>query len=168
MQRSLKSNCHSQKFAMTRILVFVFLIFSIMFSSCDPCANLKCISENISGQFRIVSKQDGKDLLFGPTRIYDKAKIKFYTLKGGDTLFFQYDLIKFPGNGYDSIIYIRFYPVTITPVYLKLNDTDIDTLDITYHMSKSRCCGTFTEITKFRYNNLIDIPGNKGIQEIKK
>jgi hypothetical protein len=29
-------------------------------------------------------------------------------------------------------------------------------------------CGTITEITKFRYNNTIEIPGDQGTQEIKK
>jgi hypothetical protein len=153
---------------MTRILFFIFLNFSILFSSCDPCRNLDCISDSISGQFRIVSKTGSKDLVFGPTSVYDKTKIKFYTLKGSDTIFFQYNTAKFAGNGYDSILYVRFYPATMTSAYMKLSDTDTDTLDITYNTFKTRCCGTITEITKFRYNNLIDIPGKAGTQEIKK
>lgn len=147
--------------------LFAFIL-ALTIISCDPCDNLDCISDNHFGQFHIVSKTDGKDLVFGPNAIYDPSKIKFYSLNGTDTTFFQYTPIKFPGNGYDSILYVRFYPETSTPAYMKLDNLDTDTLAITYNTFKTKCCGTITEITKFRYNNSIDIPGNQGTQEIRK
>jgi hypothetical protein len=115
-----------------------------------------------------VNKTDGKDLVFGPNAIYDQSKIKFYSVKGTDTTFFQYSPVKAPGNGYDSILQVNFHPETTTPVYIKLSNLDTDTLAITYNSYKTKCCGTITEITNFRYNNSIDMPGNKGTQEIKK
>jgi hypothetical protein len=81
-------------------------ILALTLISCDPCDNLDCISDNHFGQFRIVSKTDGKDLVFGPNAIYDQTKIKFYSLNGNDTTFFQYTPTKFPGSGYDSIDFI--------------------------------------------------------------
>jgi hypothetical protein len=51
---------------------------------------------------------------------------------------------------------------------MKLSDTDTDTLNIEYNTFTTKCCGTVTEITKYRYNNSIDIAGGRGIQEIKK
>jgi hypothetical protein len=149
---------------------FLFLagICTLFFISCDPCRNLECATSVYSAQFRIVRKTDGKDLVFGPNAIYDKSAIKFYTLRGADTLFFEYTTRKFSGNGYDSIIYVNFFPETNTPVYMKLNAADTDTLSITYNSFGTRCCGTITEITKFRYNNILDIPGREGTQEIRK
>lgn len=32
----------------------------------------------------------------------------------------------------------------------------------------TKCCGTITEITKFRFNNSADIPGSQGTQELRK
>ncbi len=153
---------------MRQIGLFILISFNLILISCDPCANLDCKTDNRFGQFRIVSKLDGKDLVFGPNRTYDKDKIKFYTLNGNDTTYFQYIPTKFPGNGYDSILYIRFFPEATTPTYMKLSDTDVDTLNITYNTFKTKCCGTITEIIKFGYNNSVDIPGNQGTQEIRK
>lgn len=147
--------------------LFPFLL-TLTCISCDPCKNLDCVYDNHFGQFRIVSKTNGQDLVFGPNAIYDNTKIKFYSLSGTDTTFFQYSATKSPGNGYDSILYIRFYPETSTPAYIKLNDLDTDTLTITYNSYGTKCCGTITEIIKYKYNNLTDIPGNQGTQEIRK
>jgi hypothetical protein len=157
-----------QKRYMRQFSFKVFLICGLTFISCDPCDNLDCIADNHSGQFRVTSKVDGKDLVFGPNAIYDKTKIKFFSLNGIDTIFFQYNHIKFSGIGYDSILHVRFYPELPAPAYMKLNDTDTDTLAITYNKFKTKCCGTITEITRFRYNNTIDIPGDQGTQEIRK
>lgn len=150
------------------LFFFSIVILTLALVSCDPCAHFDCITDNHFGQFRIVNKADGKDLVFGPGAIYDKAKIQFYSLNDGDTTFFQYTPIQLSGSGYDSILYVRFYPETATPAYMKLNDLDTDTLLITYNTFKTKCCGTITEITKFRYNNSVDIPGDQGTQEIRK
>jgi len=128
---------------------------------------LDCASSNFYGQFRIVSASSGNDLVFGPNRIYDKTEIKFYSLKGSDTTFFNYQTIRFPGTGYDSILYVFFSPKPEI-AYMKLNNADIDTFQIYSESIKSKCCGTITNITNFRLNNNVDIPGNKGTQEIKK
>jgi len=153
---------------MRQLLSSIFLAFSLTIFSCDPCDNLDCITDNHFGQFRIISKIDSKDLVFGSNAIYDKSKIKFYSLQGNDTIFFQYSPIKFAGNGYDSILHVRFYPEVSTLANLNLSDTDTDTLAVIYNTFKTKCCGTITEIKKFRYNNSIDIPGDQGTQEIKK
>lgn len=146
-------------FTLTITLGFVFF-------SCDPCSNLDCRSDNYNGQFRIVSATDGKDLVFGQTKVYDKNQIKFYSIKGLDTTFFDYQTIKFPNTGYDSILHVRFFPKADT-AYMQLSNSDVDTLSITYNTIDSRCCGTITEINGFVLNNSTNIPG-KGTQEIKK
>ena len=110
---------------------------------------------------------DGKDLVFGPNKIYDKRLIKFYSLNNADTTFFQYQTVRFPGTGYDSILTVDFFPNPAI-AYMKLSDGDVDTLALSYSTRNTKCCGRITEITNYRFNNLADIPGSKGTQEIKK
>jgi hypothetical protein len=55
-----------------------------------------------------------------------------------------------------------------TIAYMRLSNGDIDTLNISYKTIDTKCCGTITEITNFRFNNSVDIPGDRGTQEIKK
>jgi hypothetical protein len=151
------------------LYTFFYLVTSLLIlSSCDPCKNLDCLSSNYYGQFRIVSKVDGKDLIFGPTAIYDKTKIKFYSLNGADTVHYKFETIKFPGSGYDSILFVNFFPQTNNLIFMKLNNMDTDTLSLSFNTFKTKCCGNITEIVNFRYNNQTDLPGNKGTHEIKK
>ena len=153
---------------MQPIKVFLLTFVSvIIFYSCDPCRNLDCISSDYYGQFRIVKATDATDLVFGPGRMYDKSKIKFYSLSGADTTFFQFQPVKSPNIGYDSVLEVNFYP-QVEMAYMRLSNGDIDTLKISYKTTESRCCGTITEITNFRVNNVVDIPGGKGTQEIRK
>jgi hypothetical protein len=152
---------------MGRFFFFISVVIVATLSSCDPCSTLDCVSDNYYGQFRIISASTGNDLVFGSTRFYDKNQIKFFSLKGTDTTFFQYQTIKSAGTGYDSILYVHFYPQTDVG-YMRLSNSDIDTLNISYKTTKTRCCGTITEITNFRYNNAVDVPGDKGTQELKK
>lgn len=148
---------------------FIILLATIatLLTSCDPCSNLDCATDNYYGQFRIVNATTRNDLVFGANRVYDKNQIKFYSLKGPDTTFFDHQTIKFGGAGYDSILHVRFYPQTDV-AYMRLSNSDIDTLNISYKTTQTKCCGTITEITNFRYNNAVDIPGDRGTQELKK
>ena len=147
--------------------ITISFIIALILSGCNKCDNLDCISNNYVGQFRIIRATDGKDLVFGPDKIYDKNQIKFYSLNGVDTTFFEYEPVKFASIGYDSILHVRFLPKTAL-AYIRLSNGDIDTLQISYNTFNTECCGTITEIKNFRFNNLIDIPGDKGTQEIKK
>jgi hypothetical protein len=136
-------------------------------SSCFPCNYVDCAGDNFYGQFRIVSALDGRDLVFGPNKIYDKNQIRFYSLNGTDTTFFNYETIRFPNIGYDSILYVRFLPRPAT-AFMRLSNGDIDTFNLSYETIHSKCCGTATNITKFQFNNSIDLPANKGTLELKK
>ena len=153
---------------MKKIFLYIFSLILLGLNSCDPCKNLDCASSNFYGQFRIVDKIDGKDLLFGSTKIYDKEKIKIYSVNSIDTTFYDAEFIKFGGTNYDSILYVRFYPQIFNSVFLKLSDTDTDTLTMTFKIFDTKCCGTITQIDKFLYNSLMQIPGDLGTQEIKK
>jgi len=119
--------------------------------SCDPCDILSCASDNHYGQFRLVSATDGTDLVFGPNHVYNKDQIKFYSLNGPDTTFFDYQTIRFPNTGYDSIVYVNFLPGTAA-AYMRLNNNDTGTIDITYiDVDGGKCCEDITVISKFRF-----------------
>jgi|SRR6188474_3910011 len=142
------------------------VVFSgVLFHSCDRCDNLDCPS-NYHGQFRVVSAIDGKDLLFGPNKVYDLDQIKFYSTNGADTTYFGYLPIKFP-NANDSILFVRFFPKNEI-AYMRLSNVDVDTLNISYNTFESKCCGMIVNISNFRLNNLIDLPADQGTQVIKK
>ena len=142
------------------------VIFSgVLFQSCDRCNNLDCPS-NYHGQFRIVSAIDGTDLLFGPNKIYDLYQISFFSVNGADITYFGFLPMKF-SNSNDSILFVRFYPKNEI-VYMQLSNGDVDTLNISYNTSESKCCGMIVNISNFRLNNSIDLPVYEGIQVIKK
>jgi len=138
-------------------------IISTLVSSC--CAYVNC-SPNDYARFRILRASNGEDLVFGPNRLYDKDQIKFYSLHGTDTTFFNYAPIS-GGVGLDSLLYVNFSSLPEV-AYIRLSSTDIDTLLVTHGSVKDRCCGTFEAIKKFRYNNALDVSMDAGVQELKK
>ena len=151
---------------MRLILLFLVSIILTLVYSCDPCKNLECVASNFYGQFRIVSATNGQDLLFGPHKIYDKNQVRFYSLNGADTTYFESGTTQFSGTGYDSILYVHFFP-NPDVAYMRLSNGDIDTLNISYQSRQTKCCGTITEIKNFRFNNTVDLQG-QGTQELKK
>ncbi len=154
---------HQFKIYLLAITLCVFL------SSCNPCNNLDCAASNFQQYFRIISEADGKDLVFGPAKIYDKNDLKFYSLKGTDTTFFEYQHTKsfYGGSKYDSTLSVSFLPIPDI-AYMRLNNGDVDTLNISYKIYGTQCCGTITEITNIKFNNSVDLAGSEGTQEIKK
>ncbi len=168
MQPFSLAGCYCLRTVMKSKVFYTLLLLVFFSGGCDPCANLDCLSSNYHAQFRILSKDDGRDLVFGPDAVYDPLGIEFFALNGADTIFFQYDPIRFPNTGHDSILLVHFYPETTAPVFMRLNAADTDTLQLSYRTFVTKCCGTITEITKFRYNNSVDLPGSAGTQELRK
>lgn len=142
-------------------------IVGLITYGCDPCKRLECAASNYSGQLRIVSAADGKDLVFGPNKVYDIDRIQFYSLKGTDTTFFESNAVHWPASGHDSILHVFFFPKPDT-VFMQLSNGDVDTLKVSYNTFDTKCCGTITEIENFRFNNTSDLPGNQGTQELRK
>lgn len=147
---------------------FLSLCFSaVLFYSCNPCNYLDCLGSNYSAQFRIVSAVDGTDLLFGQKKIYDQKKIRFFSLNGTDTSYFESEAVNYSNAGFDSILQVNFFPQQDT-AFMKLSNGDVDTIAITYKSMDTKCCGNITEIAKFSLNGNVDLPGNRSIQIIKK
>jgi len=143
----------------------IIMILGLYLSSCNPCNNLDCPPPFPEGQFKILSLVNGNDLVFGSNKIYNKDQIKFYSLKGADTIFLNYEAIWYPGD--DSLLAVRFLP-EIETAYIKLNNSDTDTLKMSYKTHVSKCCGTITSVANLRFNNQMDIRGRYGIFELKK
>ena len=148
------------------VMRYILLFIGFCLCACDPCQNLDCATDDYDGQFRFVRAATGNDLLFGPTAEYTPSDIRFFTQNGTDTTFFNSQAIYAPGNGYDSVLQVQFLPDTDT-AYLQVGTGAVDTLHLQFKTTASRCCGTITEITNFRLNNSVDLPG-KGTQVINK
>lgn len=146
-------------------LVLLAILSGVLFHSCDRCHNMDCPG-NYHGQFRIVSAMDGKDLVFGPNKIYDEAQIKFYSVKGADTTYFGFSAIKV-WNIVDSILFVKFFPINDI-AYMRLSNGDVDTITISYKTVETKCCGISHIISNFRFNNSVDLPDDKGVLAIKK
>lgn len=139
---------------------------SLILASC--CGYVKCEGSNYYGQFRIVSATDGRDLVFGPAKVYDKDRIRFYCLNGTDTTYLDYQPLYSPNTGYDSILYVRFLPDNNT-AFMRLSNGDVDTLATTLQTyAGGVCCPDMTVIKNFKFNNSADLPGDAGTQAIKK
>jgi hypothetical protein len=141
----------------------------ITFYACDKCRLLDCSVTDTSALFRVVDKSNGKDLVFGNNPIYDKNKIKFFTLNGTDTTFFKCS----PENKYgistqDSILKVYFPENVQMQVLIQLNNVDTDTLRLSYNTENTKCCGSVTTISKFLYNTTNDLGGNDQVKILKK
>jgi len=90
-----------------------------------------------------------------------------YSLKDNDTIFLDYVNIKWAGAVSDSVLQVKFFP-RIDTAYMDLSNGDVDTIAVSYHTLDTKCCGNITEISNFRFNNKYDIPGSKGLQNIRK
>ncbi len=155
---------------MKNILIFSFIVFiTLSFWSCNKCRYLDCIFSDYCAQFRIVSKANGNDLIFGINSIYDKNKIKFFSLNGNDTTFFQHSPVpRYLNSDRDSILKVYYNSEPKGLTFIKFNNVDVDTLTITYLTKNTECCGNVTTISKFLYNNTNEIGSNDEVRELKK
>ncbi|ABG59634.1 hypothetical protein CHU_2376 [Cytophaga hutchinsonii ATCC 33406] len=115
-------------------------------TKCDPDQDIVC--------FRILNAA-GEDLVFGPSKVYDKDSIQFFSLNGADTV--KQSLITDGSylQGCSNSLLIDFNSATKNgPVYVRLNDSDIDTLNIYYErFDGGKCCGAYRIVHATTYNN---------------
>ena len=148
----------------------LFLFFIPLITGCyidDRCkgANMVC-PDSFKSTFRIISKDNGRDLVFGAGSIYDNSKIKILSLQGGDTTFANYQPDRLAGNGYDSVLRFKIDGIADT-LYIILSDSDVDTISVSYGLSEGRCC-SYNSIRTLNYNNSGPIPNFNGTVEFKK
>ena len=131
-------------------VVFVSFLLSCNSKEVEPCSD-ECFPIT-SAVFRVISVNDGKDLVFGSNKTYDKKAFKFYSLKGNDTTYFDFQFYYAVTGKPDSSIGVFFEPGTIT-AYWQLNSMDIDTLTISYKTIHLNCCLPFNSISDIRVND---------------
>lgn len=152
-----------------RNILFLLLVglTVIQIQSCDPCKDVDCTdTERYEAHLRMIRASNGTDLVFGTTRVYEKEKLKFLSLKGGDTTFFSYEPFRLARDGYDSVLLVNFYPKSDT-AFISLNNVDVDTLTFSYGEAKARCC-MLKVISSLRFSNSADISNREGTVELKK
>jgi len=132
-----------------------FALTAMLLQSCDACWGRSCKDEEANEvTLRILNAQNGSDLVFGPNRLYEREKIKFFSVTGGDTTFFANRSLRLSDNLPDSALLVDFYPKSDT-AFIQLNGTDVDTLALTYGEVKSWCC-RLNVVSSIRYNNAND------------
>jgi hypothetical protein len=145
-----------------------YLILSFTFVSCCV-GNRKCAQDYNSARFRIISIVNENDLVFGPSKIYDKNSIKFFSLSGTDTIFHHYGAGPNPNPGEDSLLFVDFDYRKKETVYIKLNNADIDTIVLAYQtIDASPCCPDYLEGKPISCNNNFLQQLSGGITIIKK
>lgn len=137
----------------TQLSIALLILVSIFVISCDNCGNLDCMPGENLLQLRLLNNSNGEDLLFGPNKAYNSQDLKFYSLNGNDTIPLTEIVSKAPaGLGYDSSIFVQFHPNS-EQVYMHLNNSDTDTIAVSFHQSESKCCGSVAVLDQFLYNN---------------
>ena len=134
-----------------KLILFAFLPL-IIISCC--LGNRKCPLEFNSARIRIVNSTNGNDLVFGSTRIYDKNFIVFYSLNGLDTIFHHYNPGPNTNPGQDSLLFVDFDYRNYETVFLRLTNSEIDTLHLNYQLiHASACCDDYLSVKLNRFNN---------------
>ncbi|HEX2607606.1 MAG TPA: hypothetical protein VHK91_09515 [Flavisolibacter sp.] len=121
-------------------------------SSCRQCGNVDCPPTNASELFRIVDAA-GKDLVFGPGKIYDKSQVRFYNLQGSDTIFLTSQILPPSGSSTDSAFLVAFSASRNTS-YVPYGNGDADTLNLDLLTLSSKCCGTSTTLNGIKFNGV--------------
>lgn len=154
----------------TNIIVRVFLYAVLPLTLVSCCfGNRKCNQEYNSARFRIVNSTNGQDLVFGSSKIYDKDFIKFYSLNSTDTIFHHYGAGPNPNPGQDSLLFVDFDYRKKETVFLKLTNSDIDTLNLIYQVvDASPCCPDYSSVKPNSINNKSLEQLSGGILVIKK
>jgi hypothetical protein len=150
-------------------IFFVLLIPLMTITSCCLTGDRKCYQGNNSAIFRILSGSNGQDLVFGPSGIYDKNLIKFYSINGIDTIFHYYGAGPNPNPGQDSLLFVTFDHRKKDTVYVLLNNSDTDTLYLKYQMvDGAPCCPDYSQIYPSKYNKTFLQTMSGGITIINK
>jgi len=133
--------------------IFFYSLLALTITSCC-LGNRKCKQDYSSARFRIVNSINGQDLVFGSGKIYDKNFIKFYSLNGTDTILHNYGAGPNPNPGQDSLLYVDFDYRKQNVVYIKLTNSDIDTLNVIYELvDASPCCPDYSSVKPINFNN---------------
>ena len=133
--------------------IFLCTILFLMFSACCLTGN-KCDGDHTMIDFKIVDSKTAKDLVFGSSRIYYADSIQFFSVSGKDTVYHLYRAQLSSNLGTDSLLFVDVNVENNALVFMRLNNSDIDTLRFTYVMNDGgKCCGDSKSLKTFQHNN---------------
>lgn len=145
------------------------IMFAALLHQSCCLGNRKCNQNNNTAAFRILSATTGTDMVFGPGKIYNKDSIRFFSLTGTDTIYHHYGASHNPNPGGDSLLYVSFDYRNFNVAYIRLNNSDVDTLNLDYKlMDGSSCCPDFKAVYPLSVNNRNIDRLTGGISVIKK
>ncbi len=147
---------------------FIYLISIFSIASCC-LGNRKCNQGFTGATFRIVDKLTSQDLVFGSNAIYNPRSIQFFSMKNLDTTFHLTSIVSHSSFGQDSVFFIDFGKQQLETVFLKLNNSDMDTLSLLYtRVDGSPCCDDYVNIKPLSFNNTYLETTTLGITLLKK
>ena len=128
----------------------------------------KCLMSENGATFRLINAVTGEDLVFGSSRVYDKTQIKFYSLRGADTIMHQYIPGAYSNAVQDSFLFVYFGTTLPEIAYIKLNASDTDTVSLRYRIFDKDCCPDVSYLVPDKFNNKPIESANSGIYLLKK
>ncbi|MFM7709850.1 MAG: hypothetical protein ACKO5C_02930 [Ferruginibacter sp.] len=134
-----------------RNLLFLFALPFVLTACC--LGNAKCkISSNVVNA-RLIDLTTGKDLFFGDSARFRNGTPVFYSFIGTDSVTHTVKRQEYNSTNADSVLTIQFDARSLTTVYVKLPDGDLDTLAISYPLNEgSACCDAYSTVAPLRYN----------------
>jgi hypothetical protein len=131
---------------------YLFILLSAgLFACC--LGNRKCVGENYNLRFRLLSKANGTDMVFGQTSVFNKDSIKVYSMNGADTIKHLYGAGPYPNPGNDSLLFVSLDYRKYETIFFRLSETDTDTLQVKYVLEEaSNCCPDYTAAKAVTYN----------------
>lgn len=115
--------------------------------------NAKCKTSSNAVNARLIDLTTGKDLFFGDSARFRNEQPVFYSLIGTDSVTHSVNRQEYNASNADSVLTIQFDARSLTTVYVKLPDGDIDTLSISYPLSEgSACCDPYSTVAPLQYN----------------
>jgi hypothetical protein len=153
----------------THFLCLSLLSFVLLLQAGCCFGNRKCKENKYTARFRFIDIHTGQDLAFGPSRQFNPKEIKFYSLIGTDTVFHNYAASHNSSPGGDSLLSVVFDNRKPETVFVRLNGTDTDTLQLSFNeIDASPCCPDYTETQPIGYNNAGIVEQAGGVSILKK
>jgi hypothetical protein len=134
-----------------RIIPFFISLPFVLAACC--LGNAKCKTSSNTVNARLIDLTTGKDLFFGDSARFRNKQPVFYSFIGTDSVTHSAGKQEYNPTNADSVFTIQFDARSLTTVYIKLPDGDIDTLSLSYPFNDgSPCCDAYTTVAPLQYN----------------
>lgn len=141
---------------MFRHMLFRIIRYSLLpltLAAC--CYDVKCHwGDDTDIRIVLADATSGEDLLSDSSKHYQRKDIRSYSIRGTDTLFYRLNYYA-PDTLRGTLTRLQInmrYPMPDT-VYLRLSDTDVDTIQMAYLKHPGTdCCHSYFEALPYTYN----------------